>query len=69
MRPRWLCNLFNHPWATLIYDDEGFMVKDCSCQTIIFASFDPDHEWDKSDFARVLAKYGLYDDSLEDDER
>jgi len=49
-----------------MYDEEGFMVKDCSCRTIIFASFDPDHEWDQSDFAQVLAKYGLVDDSLED---
>ena len=66
MKPRWLCSLFNHPGATLIYDEEGFIVKDCSCQTIIFTSFDPDHEWDQSDFAQVLAKYGLVDDSLED---
>ena len=59
--PRWLCSLLKHPGASLFYDEEGFMVKDCLCRTIIFTSFDPDHEWDQSDFERVLARYGLVD--------
>ena len=62
--PRRLCDWLGHPWATLMFDEEGFFVKDCSCRTVIFASFDPDHEWDPSDYARVLARYGLVDDTL-----
>lgn len=58
---RWICSLLNHPGATLFYDEEGFLVKDCSCRTILFISFDPDHEWDLNDFDRILARYGLED--------
>ena len=61
MRPRWLCSLFHHRGATLMYDEDGYMVKDCSCRTIIFASFDPDHTWDQVDYKQVIARYGLED--------
>ncbi len=44
-----------------MYDEDGYMVKDCSCRTIIFASFDPDHTWDQVDYKQVIARYGLED--------